>query len=103
MNNKYYYINNTCDIDDIKIAGEILVVLDNKLNPIWYYDLSDADVDLEESTPKDLFKLTNSIEYECLGYGDPELTKSVCLNIQNWLIKQGCEFYDESLDESLDD
>lgn len=88
---KFYYISNTCDIDGIDIAGEILVVLDCDYSPIWDYDLSDDAVDLAFAIPKELFLITNSIEYEQLGRDDTRLTEKLLKRITNYLLKNGCE------------
>lgn len=81
---KIQYINNTCDVEGIKVGGEIMVLLkDGK--PVAHHDLFDdalnlylltdlfkpfgIDVEFEEITPsKELIKLIN--EYLIPIYGE---------------------------------
>lgn len=56
----FYSVSNTCDHDNIKTAGEILVVMDEDKKPIWHHDLSDEGIDLHVALPRDLIKLIGS-------------------------------------------
>jgi hypothetical protein len=83
---KFYYLNNTCD-HDLEVGGEILVVFDDKKNPIWHHDWSDSVFDFPELLPRDFMEnFDATYESEFIELSD---TKSVKRKIEEYLYSNG--------------